>query len=162
MSVAIEKNTVVSLNFELADTDGVVLEKTDSPITYLHGGHHGIFPRVEEALEGKRAGDECSVRLEPEDAFGDYDAQLIRIEARNLFPKNVAVGMQFQGTSQESGHVTVYTVTDVTDDKVVVDGNHPLAGKALQFSCKVTEVRKASREEISHGHAHGPGGHHHH
>jgi FKBP-type peptidyl-prolyl cis-trans isomerase 2 len=84
MSVAIEKNTVVSLSYELADTDGVVLEKTDSPITYLHGGHHGIFPRVEEALEGKRAGDECSVRLEPEDAFGDYDAQLIRIEARNL------------------------------------------------------------------------------
>ena len=96
MSVAIEKNTVVSLSYELADTDGVVLEKTDSPITYLHGGHHGIFPRVEEALEGKRAGDECSVRLEPEDAFGDYDEERLFVEPRSRYGDGLEQGMQIE------------------------------------------------------------------
>jgi len=162
MSTAIAKNTVVSLRYELLDAQGAVLEKADEPLTYLHGGHHGIFPRVEAELEGKLVGHELKLTLEPGDAFGDYDSALIRVEARDLFPKNVAVGMQFHGTSQESGQVMVYTVTDVTDDKVVVDANHPLAGKSVQFSCTVTEVRKATREELEHGHAHGPGGHHHH
>lgn len=162
MSTAIAKNTVVSLRYELLDADGAVLEKADEPMTYLHGGYHGIFPRVEAELEGKAKGDAVVLKLEPEDAFGEYDAGLIRVEKRDLFPSNVAVGMQFHGTSQESQQVMVYTVTDVTADTVVVDANHPLAGKSVQFSCTVTEVRKASHEEISHGHVHGAGGHHHH
>ena len=162
MGLAIGKDMVVSISYERFDTEGKLLEKTDQPLTYLHGGYHGIFPVVESALDGKAVGDECSLRLEPDDAFGDYDDALIRVEPRNLFPKNVAVGMQFQGTAQESGNVMVYTVTDVADERVVVDANHPLAGKAVQFNCKVIEVRKASKEEITHGHVHGPGGHHHH
>lgn len=162
MSVAINKDTVVSLSYELRDAEGEVLEKADQPLTYLHGGYHGIFPRVEAALEGKAVGHECAIDLEPEDAFGEYDSDLIRVEARNLFPQNVSVGMQFQGTSQESGQVMIYTVTDVADDKVVVDANHPLAGKRVRFTCTVTDVRKATADEVSHGHAHGPGGHHHH
>ena len=110
---------------------------------------------------GKGVGDACRVRLEPEDAFGDYDAELVQIEPIDKFPQNVAVGMQFEGQSGESGKSRVYTVTDIADGKVVLDGNHPLAGRALDFSCKVTAVRAATKEEMTHGHVHGPHGHHH-
>jgi FKBP-type peptidyl-prolyl cis-trans isomerase SlyD len=161
MSLTIGKNTVVSLEYELFDADGGLIEKTDAPISYLHGGHDGIFPRVEEALDGKQAGHACEVKLEPDDAFGEYDASHIRVEPRDMFPKNVAVGMQFQGSAQGSDHVVLYTVTDVADDKVVVDANHPLAGKTVTFKCTVKDVRKATPEELAHGHVHGEGGHHH-
>lgn len=158
----IGKNTVVSLHYELRDTDGNTIEKTDAPIDYLHGGYDGIFPLVEQALAGKAVGFQCRVRLEPEDAFGDYDAELVHLEPRSKFPQGVAVGMQFEGRGAESGRTMIYTVTDVAGDKVVVDGNHPLAGRALEFACTVTAVRAATAEEISHGHVHGDGGHHHH
>lgn len=161
MTVAIAKNSVVSLQYELLDADGTLIERTDAPITYLHGGYDGIFPLVEEALHGKSVGDTLSVRMDPDDAFGEYDAELIRVEPRNLFPVNVTVGMQFEGSPQGSGNAMLYTVTDVTDDNVVVDANHPLAGKTVEFKCTVTEVRGATSEEIRHGHVHGPGGHHH-
>jgi FKBP-type peptidyl-prolyl cis-trans isomerase SlyD len=162
VTAAIAKNTVVSLQYELLDADGKLIERTDAPITYLHGGYDGIFPLVEEALHGKAVGDTLSVRMEPDDAFGEYDAELIRIEPRNLFPDDVKVGMQFEGAPQGSEHAMLYTVTDVTADKVVVDANHPLAGKTVEFKCTITEVRGATSEEVRHGHAHGPGGHHHH
>jgi FKBP-type peptidyl-prolyl cis-trans isomerase SlyD len=159
--VQVEKNTVVSLNYELSDADGQVIEKTDSPIEYLHGGYDGIFPLVEKALAGKQAGESCRVRLEPDDAFGEYDAGLVHLEPRDKFPGDVKVGMQFEGKGVETGTTLVYTVTDVAEDKVVVDGNHPLAGKALDFNCTVAGVRVATQEEMSHGHVHGPHGHHH-
>jgi len=159
--VQVEKNTVVSLNYELSDADGQLIEKTDTPIEYLHGGYDGIFPLVEKALAGKQAGESCRVRLEPDDAFGEYDAALVHLEPRNKFPENVKVGMQFEGKGVETGTTLVYTVTDVAEDKVVVDGNHPLAGKALDFNCTVAGVRAATQEEMSHGHVHGPHGHHH-
>jgi FKBP-type peptidyl-prolyl cis-trans isomerase SlyD len=152
---------VVSLNYELSDADGQLIEKTDTPIEYLHGGYDGIFPLVEKALAGKQAGESCRVRLEPDDAFGEYDAALVHLEPRNKFPENVKVGMQFEGKGVETGTTLVYTVTDVAEDKVVVDGNHPLAGKALDFNCTVAGVRAATQEEMSHGHVHGPHGHHH-
>lgn len=157
----IAKDTVVSLTYELQAAAGEVIEKASEPVSYLHGGHHGIFRRVEEALEGKRAGYTCRVELEPDDAFGRYEAALVRVEPRRLFPAGVKVGMQFDGAGEESGESRIYTVTKVTDDDVTVDGNHPLAGKALLFSCVVTAVRSASREELAHGHVHGPGDHHH-
>lgn len=156
----IAKNTVVSLTYKLTGTDGNLIEETEQPISYLHGGYQGIFPGVEKALDGQQSGFKCDVKLEPEDAFGEYEAGLVRVEARNLFPPNVKVGMQFEG-SAESGETRVYTVTDIADDKIVVDGNHPLAGQAVVFSCVVTEVRPASAEEVKHGHVHGPHGHHH-
>jgi FKBP-type peptidyl-prolyl cis-trans isomerase SlyD len=121
-----------------------------------------VFPVVEKALEGKNVGDTVEVMMEPDDAFGDYDEQLVRVEERNVFPDNLEVGMQFEGHGESSGEVHVYTVTDITDDKVVVDGNHPLAGQSLRFQCKITEVREADPHEIEHGHAHGAHGHHHH
>ncbi|HWT53693.1 MAG TPA: peptidylprolyl isomerase, partial [Rhodocyclaceae bacterium] len=100
--------------------------------------------------------------LQPEEAFGDYDESLIAIEPRSLFPDNIEIGMQFErGGEDDEDDGLLYTITDIADDKVVVDGNHPLAGQSLVFSCTVTDVRKASAEELSHGHVHGPGGHHH-
>jgi FKBP-type peptidyl-prolyl cis-trans isomerase SlyD len=155
------KNTVVTISYELLDTAGILIEKTRDPISYLHGGYRGIFPRVEDALDGKTVGDRCEIRLEPEDAFGEYDAQLVRVEPRERFPANVKVGMQFEGAPEGSKEYVLYTVTDVADNKVVVDGNHPLAGKTLVFNCTVTGVRSATGEELSHGHVHGPHGHHH-
>jgi FKBP-type peptidyl-prolyl cis-trans isomerase SlyD len=157
----IEKNRVVALDYELFDADGPLIEKTEAPIEYLHGGYHGIFPLVEKALEGKRAGDRCRVRLNPEDAFGEYDAELVQVEPRDKFPDNLAVGMQFEGQAEGRHDALVYTVTDIAADKVVVDANHPLAGRTLDFSCAVAAVRAASAEELNHGHAHGPHGHHH-
>lgn len=156
------KNTVVSLNYELSDADGKLIEKTDAPIEYLHGGYDGIFPLVEKALAGKSAGETCRVRLEPDNAFGEYDAGLVHLEPRDKFPDTIAVGMQFEGRGVESGTTLVYTVTNIAEDKVVVDGNHPLAGKALDFICTVAAVRTATQEELTHGHVHGPHGHHHH
>ena len=157
----IAKNTVVSLTYELTEDGGDLIEKTDAPITYLHGGHHGIFPAVEAALEGKKAGDQCSVTLKPSDAFGEFDLELIREESRSAFPKDLEVGMRFEGQNENSGESSIYTVTQINGSTVSVDANHPLAGKTVVFSCKVTEVRAASKEELHHGHVHGPGGHHH-
>jgi FKBP-type peptidyl-prolyl cis-trans isomerase SlyD len=159
MNVA--KDTVVTLTYELFDAEDKLIERSDEPVTYLHGGYMGIFPRVEEALEGRQAGDRCSVRMEPEDAFGEYDAELVRVEERQVFPAEVKVGMRFEGRREGSQEATLFTVTDVADDKVVVDGNHPLAGMALRFECHVTGVREATAEEVAHGHVHGPHGHHH-
>ncbi len=157
----ITQDTVVTLQYELSDADGNLIEKADTPIEYLHGGYHGIFPEVEKVLEGKGVGDSCQVRLTPDDAFGDYDADLVHVESRDKFPGNVAVGMQFEGQGENSDEVIIYTVTEIADDTVVVDGNHPLAGQTLDFSCTVASVRAATNDEVSHGHAHGAHGHHH-
>jgi FKBP-type peptidyl-prolyl cis-trans isomerase SlyD len=160
----IARNTVVTLNYKVTDTDGKSIDDGQAPIVYLHGGYGGIFDRIEEQLQGQDIGTKLEVKLQPEDAFGEYDAELVNIEERNLFPDNIEVGMQFERGEEddEEEEGALYTITDITDDKVVVDGNHPLAGMALIFSCTVTDVREASKEEITHGHVHGPAGHHHH
>ncbi|MEO8004729.1 MAG: peptidylprolyl isomerase [Betaproteobacteria bacterium] len=157
----IGKDTVVSLNYELSDASGKVIEKTQEPVTYLHGGYDGIFPLVETALQGKAVGDKCKVTLAPDDAFGEYEADMVRTEPKKLFPDNLSVGMQFEGAAEGSDDYTLYTVKEIKGDDVVVDGNHPLAGQTLEFSGTVTEVRAATREELSHGHVHGAHGHHH-
>ncbi len=157
----ITKDTVVSINYDLFDSTGKLIEKTPSPVSYLHGGYDAIFPAVEKALDGKRVGEACEVRMEPEDAFGDYDESLVRVEPRGRFPKDVAVGMRFEGAAEGANEQVIYTVTDIAEDRVVVDGNHPLSGQVLVFSCTVTEVREATGEEVSHGHVHGPHGHEH-
>ncbi|SFO04748.1 FKBP-type peptidyl-prolyl cis-trans isomerase [Nitrosospira briensis] len=157
----IEKDTVVSLNYELSDLTGKVMEKPSEPVSYLHGGYDGIFPIVEEKLHSQEVGYSCSVLMEPENTFGEYDSQLVRVEPRALFPDDVTVGMQFEGGEEGSDDAMIYTVTDIAEDKVVVDGNHPLAGVTLRFDCTVTEVRPATAEELSHGHVHGAHGHEH-
>jgi len=159
MNVA--QNTVVSLSYELYDGDGKLIEKADTPLVYLHGGYSGIFPLVEKALDGKAVGDTCRIHLPPGDAFGEYDAELVRVETRDKFPAEIEVGMQFEGQAGKQGEMMIYTVTDIAEDKVVVDGNHPLAGQTLNFQCVVSDVRVATEEELSHGHVHGAHGHHH-
>lgn len=158
----IAKDTVVSLNYELFDSTGELLEQVQIPISYLHGGYDGIFPLVEEALHGKKVGDQCSVTMRPDDAFGEYDHTLVEVEARNSFPKEVAVGMQFEGGPEDADEddYLLFTVVEVTDDEVTVDGNHPLAGKTLTFNCTVTGVRPATAEELEHGHVHDAGSGH--
>ncbi|MBU0750805.1 MAG: peptidylprolyl isomerase [Gammaproteobacteria bacterium] len=158
----IGQDTVVTLKYSVKDSDGEVVDEGNMPLTYLHGGYHGIFLRIEEELEGKTVGTAIEVKLQPEDAFGEYDADLVTVEPRDLFPDNIEVGMQFERATEGEADETLYTITDIANDKVVVDGNHPLAGAALVFSCAVTEVRAASAEEITHGHVHGPDGHNHH
>lgn len=157
----ITKDTVVSLNYELYDSSGQLIERVDDQISYLHGGHDGIFPLVEEALHGKGVGDKCSVTMQPEDAFGAYDHNLVEVEPRSSFPKDVQVGMQFEGAPEASDDedFMLFTVVDVNDEEVTVDGNHPLAGKELIFNCTVTGVRQATTDELEHGHVHEAGSH---
>lgn len=157
----IAKDTVVSLNYELFDSTGELLEKVEEHISYLHGGYDGIFPLVEEALHGKGVGEKISVTMQPDDAFGEYDHNLVEVEPRSSFPREVAVGMQFEGAPEasEDEDFMLFTVVELTDDEVTVDGNHPLAGKTLTFNCTVTGVRKATEEELEHGHVHEEGGH---
>jgi len=157
------KDSIVSITYQLADSAGKVLEQTDEPISYLHGGYDNIFPTVEAELQGKNAGESLTLTLQPEYAFGEYDAELVRVEPKDRFPvPDVQIGMQFEGESDDGQDMLLYTVTEITDDTIVVDGNHPLAGQTLKFTCTVTDVRPASAEEIAHGHAHGEHGHHHH
>lgn len=159
----IAKDTVVSLRYELSDANGTLLEKTDDPISYLHGGYDGIFPVVEEELHGKGVGTKFNITMEPDCAFGEYEHDLVRVEPRNMFPDEVAIGMQFEGgvEGDDDDDYALYTVVDVTDTEVTVDGNHPLAGKTLNFVGEVTGVRAATADELKHGHTHGEGGHQH-
>jgi len=157
----IAMNTVVSMTYELLNTEGEVLESSQEPVTYLHGGYDNIFPRVEEELHGKSVGDVVEITLEPADAFGEYDEELVQIEPASAFPsKDLKVGQQFEG-EDDSGDVILYTITNIEDGKVVVDGNHPWAGERVLFKASITAVRSASQEEVEHEHVHGAGGHHH-
>lgn len=160
----IAKNTVVTLHYKLSDAQGNLIEESQEPMVYLHGGYANTLPKIEEALDGKEAGFKIDLQVEPEDAFGDYDASLVKIEDRKHLPTPLEVGMQFEGTpdeGEEEQESLIFTVTDIADDKVVLDGNHPLAGIALRFNLDVASVRAATDEEIAHGHVHGEHGHHH-
>ena len=146
----------MKLDYELKDRDGELLEDEGAQLEYLHGGYGGIFPKVEDDLEGKDVGHVMSITLEPVDAFGEYDAELLRVEPRNLFPDDTEIGMRFEGIpGDEEDEAIIYTVTDVTPESVVVDGNHPLAGERLWFKATVSGTRPATAEELKHGHVHG-------
>ena len=144
--MVIAAGTVVSLQVSLSDIWGNVVDEPKESIQYLHGGYDDIFPVVEAALEGKGVKDRIDVRLEPEDAYGDYDEELLRVEDRGRFPETLEVGMRFSGEEDgETGDESdlVFTVTDIEGDKVILDANHPLAGMALQD-------RKSTRLNSSH------------
>ena len=162
MNMQVAKNSVITLDYHVTDPDGEVVDEGREPLIYLHGGYDDIFPKIEEALQGKKVGESVNVKLQPDDAFGDYDADLVRVEALSMFPEGIQVGMQFERTTEEDDDEMVYTITDIEGDKVVVDGNHPLAGTALVFNCTIADVRAATAEELTHGHVHGPEGHQHH
>ena len=155
----IAKDRVVSVDVQLSDLWGNVIQEAGEPMLYLHGGYDNIVPAVEAVLEGKRPGDRVEVQVEPEDAFGDYDEMLLRVESREEFPDELEIGMQFEGVpgeDEDDAESRVYVVTDIADDKVVLDGNHPLAGIALKFDCKVIEVRAATEAEVDQGHPDDP------
>jgi len=114
-------------------------------MSYLHGGYGGLLEALESALEGKAPGQTVRLQVEPEDAFGDYDADLIRLEPVERYGEGIAVGMTVEEEARP------YTVTDVAAGKVVLDGNHPLAGMALRFSLEILAVRSAKPEEIAQG-----------
>lgn len=152
----IEPGAVVTIAYEMRDSDGRLLDEEGASVAYLHGGFGGIFPKVEAALEGREAGYELRLGLDPVDAFGEYDAGLLRVEPRARFPEVLEVGMSFEGVPGEREEESrIYSVTDIAGDSVVVDGNHPLAGERLWFACTVREVRPATEEELAHGHPHG-------
>ena len=156
MDRQVVKNSVVTLDYNVTDPDGVLVDAGQEPLVYLHGGYDDIFPLIEEAVHGKKIGESVVVKMQPDDAFGEYDAELVQIESRKDFPKELEVGMQFEGLPEGASDddLLIYRVTEIADDKVVLDGNHPLAGMALIFTCTVTGVRPASEEEIAHGHIH--------
>jgi len=149
--VRVSKNTVVSLDVALADIWGNEIERSAEPLQYIHGGYGNVFPAVEAALDGKGVKDRVEVRLEPEDAFGDYDETLLRVEARGKFPEPLEVGMRFEGDPGGGDDGRFFTVTDLAEDKVVLDANHPLAGMALKITCTVVGVRPATADEIENG-----------
>ncbi len=159
MNIQVAKNTVITLDYNVKDPDGVLVDAGQEPLVYLHGGYDDIFPKIEEALQDKKVGETVIVKLQPDEGFGEYDADLIQVESRKGFPKELEVGMQFEGTPEggDDDELLIFRVTEIADDKVVLDGNHPLAGMALVFTCTVTAVRPASEEEIAHGHVHEEG-----
>lgn len=156
----ITQDTVVTLRYKVAEASGKLIEESKEPMVYLHGGYENTLPRIEEALDGQEAGYECTLQLQPEDAFGLRDEALVRIIPKSEFPPGVKVGGQLEGRTDD-GTPHVFHVMKIKGPEVHLDGNHPLAGKALKFWLKVTGVRAASAEEIQHKHVHGAGGHHH-
>ena len=152
----ITQNTVVTLRYSVKDEEDRIVDAGDQPLQYLHGGYDGIFPLIEEALEGKTVGEQFEVNLNPEDAFGLYQVELMKIESRHLFPADVEIGTMFEGRPEggKDDEIVVYRVTDIGEETVIVDGNHPLAGVFLLFSGEVLAVRAASEQEIEHQHVH--------
>ena len=156
----ITKDTVVELRYKVADAQGRLIEESKAPMVYLHGGYDNTLPKIEEALEGREPGYQVTLALEPEDAFGQRDESLVRVIPKSEFPPGVKVGGQLEGRTDD-GTPHVFHVMKIKGQEVHLDGNHPLAGKSLKFTLKVTGVRLASGEEIEHRHVHGEHGHHH-
>ncbi|MDP4300576.1 FKBP-type peptidyl-prolyl cis-trans isomerase [Leptothrix discophora] len=144
---------VVSLSWRLEDAHGNLIDHLDEPVEFFYGGDD-LLAKVEEVIAGQGTSYEATLHLEPEHAFGEYEAGLVFFEARDLFPEAIATGMQFEGPPE--GSLTpdmpadkIYTVTEVYDSHVVLDGNHPLAGIALVLQLKVCGVREADEEETA-------------
>jgi FKBP-type peptidyl-prolyl cis-trans isomerase SlyD len=154
----ISKNKVAAIHYTLTDNKGEVLDSSDGrePLHYLHGAGN-LIAGMEEGLEGKGKGDKFTIKVPPAKGYGELDPSMTQKVQRSAFgDQPVQKGMKFS-----TGSGAVVTVVDVGLDTVTVDANHPLAGVELNFDVEVIEVREATNEELSHGHVHGPGGHHH-
>ncbi len=155
----ITKDTAVTLNYRITDpATGKLLDSGD--VAYLHGGYDNLFAKVEAELENRAPGYTTTVDLAVADAFGERDESLVRTIPKSEFPPGVKVGGQLRGVGND-GQPALFNVVKIKGPEVHLDGNHPLAGHALRFACKVTEVRAATPEEIAHRHVHGGHGHHH-
>jgi FKBP-type peptidyl-prolyl cis-trans isomerase SlyD len=163
ISMSIKDNSAVSFHYSLTDDEGQQLDSSagKEPLAYLHGAGN-IIPGLENALTGKAVGDSMTVAVSAAEGYGEVQQELIQDVPRTSFQgiEQIEVGMQFEAQTGQGGTVPV-TVTAVTDETVTVDGNHPLAGKNLNFDVSIEAVRDATAEELEHGHVHGPGGHHH-
>lgn len=147
---------VVALTWTLKDTLGEILDELDEPVEFLLGGDD-LLAKIEESLQGHEPGATIDLHLEPENAFGDYDENLVFLEARKLFPADLEEGLTFDGAALPAGvnpdtaPDRIYTVTEIYPEHVVLDGNHPLAGIAIRLSLKVESVREATEAEIGQG-----------
>ena len=152
----IKEQCVVALTWTLKDTLGETLDVLDEPVEFLVGGQD-LLPRIEAALLGHGVGATVDLHLEPEDTFGDFDDQLLFLEPRSLFPKDIEEGLTIEGTALPPGcnpdapRNVLYTITEIYPEHVVLDGNHPLAGIAIRLHLKVEAVREATEEEIGRG-----------
>ena len=152
----ITEQCVVALTWTLKDTLGEELDVLDEPVEFLVGGHD-LLPVIETALQGHGVGASLQLQIEPEQAFGDFNDQLLFLEPRHLFPADLQEGLTMEGSALPEGcHAdapkdALYTITDIYPDHVVLDGNHPLAGIAIRISLKVEAVRDATEEEIGRG-----------
>jgi FKBP-type peptidyl-prolyl cis-trans isomerase SlyD len=157
------KDKVVAIDYKLTGEQGQVLDTSEGrqPLSYIHGAGN-LIPGLEQALEGKESGDKLNVSLPPEQAYGDRDEKLVQAVPRSAFEgaPELKPGMQFQANTNLGPRLL--TIVDVAPEQITVDANHPLAGMPLNFDVTIRDVREATNEEISHGHVHGPGGHHHH
>ncbi len=156
----IEKDTAVTLRYKVTDLLGKSLDDGREPMVYLHGGYGNTFPKIEAALEGQLAGFKATIDLSAEDAFGERDEALVQTIPKSEFPPGVKVGGQLQGRDDQ-GQSRNFTVLKIKGDQVMLDGNHPMAGRAMRFSLTVLAVRAASSVEIEHRHVHGEHGHQH-
>ena len=161
--MAVAPDCVVTIHYTLKDDAGTVLDRSspEEPLAYLHG-HGSIIPGLERQLDGKNIGDALTVTIAPADGYGDYDERLVQSVPRRTLrgSKDVKPGMRLHAQTAEGPRAV--TVTQVLGDMVTLDGNHPLAGKSLHFDVRIEDIRPATEEELSHGHVHGPGDHHHH
>ena len=152
----ITQQCVVALTWTLKDTLGEELDVLDEPVEFLVGGND-LLPVLEAALQGYGAGSSLQLQIEPEQAFGDFKDQLLFLEPRHLFPDDLQEGLTLEGSALPEGchpdapRDTLYTITDIYPDHVVLDGNHPLAGIAIRISLQIESVREASEEEVGRG-----------
>ncbi|MFT7004024.1 MAG: FKBP-type peptidyl-prolyl cis-trans isomerase SlyD [Sulfurimonas sp.] len=145
----ISKNKLVYLQYTLHDAEGVHLNPDEGELIYLHGGYNQVFPELENAVDGKVVDDTFKVTIPPEEAFGEYDEELLVKESLDDLPKDIYVGMELDGNTDESPDVTViFTVTDIQDDHATLNGNHPLAGKTLTFDGVITQIQELEEDAI--------------
>jgi FKBP-type peptidyl-prolyl cis-trans isomerase SlyD len=155
MKMTIETPCVVSLTWTLSDGQNRPIDELAEPVEFFFGGRD-LLAKVEEALAGHVAGEAVKVHLEPEHAFGDYEAELVCFEDRKLFPADLETGMAFEGLPAGSATPNMpadamYIVTEIYPSHVVLDGNHPLAGMALRLDIQVCAVREATEAETEAG-----------
>ena len=161
MTDVVADKKVVLFQYTLTDADGDEIDASgDEPMPYLHGADN-IVPGLEREMAGKKVGDSFQVVVSPEDGYGVCDDAPEQQVERKAFPLDVEEGMPFMLEADDASVVTIW-VTEVTDQWVKFDANHPLAGVELHFDIKITGIRDATEDEIAHGHPHGPDGHHHH
>jgi FKBP-type peptidyl-prolyl cis-trans isomerase SlyD len=162
--MALQEKKVVTINYTLKGENGEMLDSTEKggPFSFVTGNLQ-VLPGLEDALSSMIIGSKKNIKLAAADAYGEYDEGAVQKVKRNLFPEEaeLEIGISYFAKSPEGQHLQ-FIITEIENDVITANFNHPLAGKKLEFDVELIDVRDATPEEISHGHVHGPGGHHHH